>query len=258
MDIYSEILKPMIRKKEISYRNFIVWDKGVGQGQKSQVHRMYARCNESCLFILKGNRAIKKMSAKIRFLDELRGIRKSLIVELRKAGITNKITHKITGSKYVYGHWIATASWRMITEIHYNLLKKYCEENSINAFKNSYKDFRNEYENGLLDWQKNRTYFDNTHENMNCVWRFNSVKNKSLEYCEHPAQKPLTVCSRAIKTSCPPDGIVVDPFMGSGSAGVACVQLGRKFIGIEIEEKYFNLACKRIEQALAENRLCQT
>ena len=42
---------------------------------------------------------------------------------------------------------------------------------------------------------------------------------------------------------------ILDPFMGSGTTGVACVKLGRKFIGIELDEKYFDIACKRIEEA---------
>jgi len=42
---------------------------------------------------------------------------------------------------------------------------------------------------------------------------------------------------------------ILDPFMGSGTTGVACMHLGRKFIGIEIEQKYFDIACERIEQA---------
>lgn len=42
---------------------------------------------------------------------------------------------------------------------------------------------------------------------------------------------------------------ILDPFMGSGTTGVACVKLGRKFIGIEIEERYFDIACRRIEEA---------
>ena len=44
-------------------------------------------------------------------------------------------------------------------------------------------------------------------------------------------------------------GVVLDPFMGSGTTGVACVKLGRRFIGIEIEPCYFDIACKRIEAA---------
>ena len=48
---------------------------------------------------------------------------------------------------------------------------------------------------------------------------------------------------------------VLDPFMGSGTTGVACARLGRKFIGIEIEPKYFDIACKRIEREYAQLKL---
>ncbi len=62
----------------------------------------------------------------------------------------------------------------------------------------------------------------------------------------HPTQKPVALMSWCItKTT----GAVLDPFMGSGTTGVACAKLGRKFIGIEIEEKYFDIACRRIEDA---------
>ena len=50
-------------------------------------------------------------------------------------------------------------------------------------------------------------------------------------------------------------GCVVDPFMGSGSTGVACVKQGRKFIGIEIDPKYFDIACRRIEEATRQGDL---
>jgi DNA modification methylase len=48
---------------------------------------------------------------------------------------------------------------------------------------------------------------------------------------------------------------VIDPFMGSGTTGVACANLGRKFIGIEIERKYFDIACERIDNAQRQQRL---
>ena len=48
---------------------------------------------------------------------------------------------------------------------------------------------------------------------------------------------------------------ILDPFMGSGTTGVACANLGRKFIGIEIERKYFDIACERIGAAYAQGRL---
>ncbi len=69
---------------------------------------------------------------------------------------------------------------------------------------------------------------------------------------QHPTQKPVALMSWCVKNVCPPDGIVLDCFMGSGTTGVACANLGRKFIGIELEPKYFDIACKRIEEAYAQ------
>lgn len=67
---------------------------------------------------------------------------------------------------------------------------------------------------------------------------------------EHPTQKPIGLMAWCIEqASVPPAGLILDPFMGSGTTGVACVKLGRKFIGIEIEPRYFDIACRRIEQA---------
>jgi len=60
-----------------------------------------------------------------------------------------------------------------------------------------------------------------------------------------------------IKTITAPDSAVLDCFMGSGTTGVACAQLGRKFVGIEIEPRYFDIACRRIEQAYAQGKLFQ-
>lgn len=62
----------------------------------------------------------------------------------------------------------------------------------------------------------------------------------------HPTQKPVIVMQWCLGFT---KGAVCDPFMGSGSTGFACVQLNRRFIGIEKEKKYFDIACKRIEQA---------
>jgi DNA modification methylase len=65
----------------------------------------------------------------------------------------------------------------------------------------------------------------------------------------HPTQKPIAIMQWCI-THLPKDTpTILDPFMGSGTTGVACAKMGRKFIGIELDEDYFNIACKRIEEA---------
>jgi DNA modification methylase len=62
----------------------------------------------------------------------------------------------------------------------------------------------------------------------------------------HPTEKPVQLMRAFVEWT---RGAILDPFMGSGTTGVAAVQMGRDFIGIEQEEKYFDIACKRIDQA---------
>ena len=85
-------------------------------------------------------------------------------------------------------------------------------------------------------------------------WRWNGMIRQGNEERYHPTQKPLEVMKWVI-TLCPKSETILDPFMGSGTTGVAAIQLGRKFIGIEREPKYFEIACKRIEQAVAQGQL---
>ena len=72
----------------------------------------------------------------------------------------------------------------------------------------------------------------------------------------HPTQKPVALMKWCLGFV-PDAQTILDPFMGSGTTGVACAQLGRKFIGIEIEPRYFDIACRRIEQAYAQGKLFQ-
>ena len=71
----------------------------------------------------------------------------------------------------------------------------------------------------------------------------------------HPCARPLNQVKHIIAQWARPDGVVLDCFMDSGTTGVACVQTGRKFIGIEIEPKYFDIAVKRIQEAQQQTRL---
>lgn len=62
----------------------------------------------------------------------------------------------------------------------------------------------------------------------------------------HPTEKPLKLMQWCVAMT---KGDVLDPYMGSGTTGVACMRLGRRFVGVEIEPRYFDIACKRIEEA---------
>ncbi len=66
----------------------------------------------------------------------------------------------------------------------------------------------------------------------------------------HPTEKPVPLMRWCIEqATVPPGGTILDPYMGSGSTGVAAMQMRHPFIGIEIEPRYFNIACRRIEEA---------
>lgn len=76
-----------------------------------------------------------------------------------------------------------------------------------------------------------------------------------LAETDHPCERPVELYDWCINYLPKPIVSVLDPFLGSGSCGVAAIRAGRKFIGIEREERYFDIACKRIEQAVAQGQL---
>ena len=75
---------------------------------------------------------------------------------------------------------------------------------------------------------------------------FNQVKNVNKEKTAHPCQMPLEVMKNIVGIL-PEDSIIIDPFMGSGTTGLACQELSRNFIGIELNEEYFNIAKDRLQ-----------
>ena len=143
---------------------------------------------------------------------------------------------------------------RMIMTPGQKLMFRYPEPDAIGAF--FYPAGTGSCSWGFVGWQpifyygKDPVLADGRGRAMN--------SRQSTEMAEkngHPCPKPLRAwtwltqrCTRANET-------ILDPFMGSGTTGVACAKLGRKFIGIEIDEGYFDIACERIEQAYAQPSL---
>jgi site-specific DNA-methyltransferase (adenine-specific)/modification methylase len=77
------------------------------------------------------------------------------------------------------------------------------------------------------------------------------TEKEDIKKRAHPAQKPARLMQDVILKLKSSPAVILDPYMGSGTTGIACIGLGRRFIGIEINEKYFNTACKRITEAWA-------
>lgn len=122
----------------------------------------------------------------------------------------------------------------------------------------------------LLTWDK-KTALPNRWYIQNCefIWfgkkgrayQINDCGSTALQRMfqrddsEHPTEKPVPLCSLYVENSTSIGDVVLDPFMGSGTTGCAAVYLRRKFIGIEIEEKWFDVSCRRIERAVKSPQL---
>ena len=79
------------------------------------------------------------------------------------------------------------------------------------------------------------------------VWSVSRLHREHPERADHPTQKPLEIIERMVKASCPPGGVVLDPFMGSGTTAIAAKRLGRQFTGFELNPAY----CEIIQARLA-------
>lgn len=94
--------------------------------------------------------------------------------------------------------------------------------------------------------------YKNPGKQMRSIWSIPTPGQKEKSHGKHPTQKPVKVLERMILASTHVGDQILDPFMGSGTTGVAALSLDRKFTGIEREASFFNLAIKRIEQVIEE------
>jgi site-specific DNA-methyltransferase (adenine-specific)/modification methylase len=116
---------------------------------------------------------------------------------------------------------------------------------------------------GVMFWNKNQpcknfSAGELAWSNLNAPARFidysyyGNIEGKtSASQKEHPTQKPVAVMQWCL-SHVPDAQVILDPFMGSGTTGVACVKMNRSFIGIELDPDYFEIACKRIRDAYAQ------
>ena len=75
------------------------------------------------------------------------------------------------------------------------------------------------------------------------------ARSEHMRGAGHPTAKPIAIIEPLLRYACPADGRVLDPFLGSGSTGIAALYLGHRFVGIEADERYFDVACRRIADA---------
>lgn len=222
------------KSERLTFRNQIVWNKQHGQGMSSDQHRMFPTATEHCLFFMLGEQGFNNNADN--YWEGFESIRSWLHSQAELMGWNANDIQKICGVG-MYSHWFTKSQWTFIPQEHYVKLQT---EAKNDAFKKDYDELKK-------DFYATRAYFDNTHDNMTDVWDFERVQG--ADRWEHAMPKPVKMVERIIQSSCPTNGITVEPFLGSGTTLIACQTLNRKCFGMEISpaytgvclERYFNL-----------------
>ena len=161
-------------------------------------------------------------------------LRRYFANELKKSGMTVREIEKAIPN-YSAHHWFRFSSdYRIPTQENYKRLQEI-----TGVFDRPYCDVKSQF---CLEKNNLCTFNGNGQSDV--------LNYKLSEERVHPTQKPISLLGHLIKTYSNEGEIVLDNCMGSGSPGVACANTGRSFIGIEIDENYFNIAKERIEAAL--------
>jgi len=95
----------------------------------------------------------------------------------------------------------------------------------------------------------------NAGKQMKSVWTFTASNGEEKDFGKHPTQKPVALLERIILSSTNEGDLILDPFAGSSTTGVAAIKLKRRFVGCELEPEYLVLSAKRLERALCEKAL---
>ncbi len=115
---------------------------------------------------------------------------------------------------------------------------------------------------GYLVWDKMQTGFSLADSEL--AWVSKPITPRTFRFARaqlasegkiHPTQKPVSLMEWCLNLAPKTTSTVADPFMGSGTTGIACANMGKTFIGIEREPKYFDIACRRIEDAQRQARI---
>ena len=227
------------KNTEFKFKQMLIWDKfnGIPAGTQGRNcvfngQRNYAKCCEYILYYtFQDETGLNKIKLNMNNFKTLRDYSKRLqdYIGLKIGQINKKLGNR--RAEHFFYH--SSTQWDLCTEEVYNLLIENFNINEWEEFR-TYESLRQEYES--------LRYVFNI-QNVPSILQHEPVKQNG-----HLTPKPIKILETLIKTSSNENDVVLDCFMGSGSTGVACKHTNRKFIGIEVNEKYFELAKKRIEE----------
>ena len=230
------------KNTEFKFKQMLIWNKRFNEASNKGFLDGFCEVNglrnyqKMCEYILyytfQDETGLNKIKSDVNNFKTLRNYSKNLqdYIGLTRGQINKKL--KSRRAEHFFYH--SSTQWDLCTEEVYNLLIENFDINKWEKFR-TYESLRQEYES--------LRYIFNNQKIHHSVMNYEIDKKQG-----HLTPKPVELLEYIIKTSSNKDNVVLDCFMGSGSTGVACKHTNRKFIGIEINEKYFELAKKRIEE----------
>ena len=233
--------------------NHIVWSKpsGIHQRQCKEELRSFFPSTERIIFAehYGADNMAKGEAGYMAKCDELRGflfepLRSYLVAERDRAGHTTKTICEALKCTTA-SHYFSKSQWALPTEKHYQSMRDlFNKSGSYEYLRKDYEDLRKDYEDLRKDYEDLRRPFSVSKEvPYTDVWSFEVVQGYKGK---HPCEKPQKLLRHIIEASSRPGDVVLDCFLGSGSTGIACRELGRKFIGIELDPEYFRKASEAI------------
>ena len=226
--------------ERLTLRNEIVWDKkSAGAGgishQGAEGLRLFPQATERCLFFMLGEQGFNNNADN--YWEGWDSVVNYLRAEKEKTGWDVAKFKRLAGHSETSGcHWFDKSQWTFPTKEVYKSWQQAAREHD--AFKREHDELKQAF-------YATRAYFDNTHENMTDVWDFNRVIGEDRH--GHATPKPVAMMARCIMSSTAKGGLVVEPFLGSGTTLIAAEQVGRTCYGMELSPAYCDVIVKRWE-----------
>ena len=242
----AQLMEWLRNNSRFVFNSFIVWDKGdfralawKNPSEKNNLRSWFNTCEYCLFYTFQDETGLTTVMLDTNNFPTMRGYFKRL-QEYIGQGL-KQINAKMGHRKAEHAFYWKTTQWDMPTPETYQQLIDAFEINKWGGFR-EYEDLRREYEDLRREYEDLR-YVHNLDPNHNNVWK--SAERNSGD--KHACKKPTDLFERIIKTSSREGDIVLDLFMGSGTTAIACINTNRNFIGFEKDDKYFEIAKKRIE-----------
>ena len=225
------------------FKSFLIWNKRYNGSPRKyyfdnviagNANRNHRQLSEYCLYYTFQDEAgLSKMYDNEECFYSIKKYLREERQKVKKAGFSDKDLRLLCDVSLKGGgllsHYWGKSQWMLPTEKHYTSLQE------TGYFNKPYEELRQEYESLRYTFNNLKTHHD--------ILDFEVAPKQG-----HITPKPVDLLEYIIKTSSNENDVVLDCFMGSGSTGIACKRTNRRFIGIELDDNYFEIAKKRIEE----------